>query len=105
MVKDPRAFWFHDLWRIGVHDHGAELTFLTMLRHPVEVVKSRDTTICRTGRRLQSARATANLAGWCQRGVRRRGATRAVLRTFVRYADLLADWRSAMAAQLEIGIA
>src|SRR6478672_13442430 len=43
VVKDPRAFWAHDLWTDVAADLGIELSYLTMLRHPAEVVQSRDT--------------------------------------------------------------
>lgn len=99
LVKDPRAFWFHDLWRGATAAHGAELAFLTMLRHPVEVAKSRDThyTPTNRGEGFRRQRATANIAGWCQACLVTEELTRPDPRVFVRYTDLVADWRTAMA--------
>lgn len=99
LVKDPRAFWFHDLWRGATAAHGAELAFLTMLRHPVEVAKSRDTHYTPTDRGdgFRRQRATANIAGWCHACLVTEEVTRPDPRVFVRYADLIADWRTTMA--------
>ncbi len=98
LVKDPRAFWFHDLWRGATHRHGAELGFLTMLRHPVEVAKSRDTHYTPTdrGEGFRRQRATANIAGWVNACLVTERVTRPDRRVFVRYSDLLGDWRAAI---------
>ena len=98
LVKDPRAFWFHDLWRGATDRHGAELGFLTMLRHPVEVAKSRDTHYTPTdrGESFRRQRATANIAGWVNACLVTESVTRHDRRVFVRYSDLLGDWRAAI---------
>jgi hypothetical protein len=97
LVKDPRAFWFHDLWRRTALGQDAELAFLTMLRHPAEVAKSRDTwytpDITEDFRRH---RGTANVAGWCNAAFVTERVTRPDRRVFVRYSDLLSDWRAAL---------
>ncbi len=103
LVKDPRAFWFHDLWRTATARRGAELGFLTMLRHPVEVTKSRDTHYTPTDRgdSFRRQRATANIAGWCHACLVTEEVTRPDRRVFVRYPDLLTDWRTAIAPVVE----
>lgn len=108
LVKDPRAFWFHDLWRGATRAHGAELGFLTMLRHPVEVAKSRDTHYTPTdrGEAFRRQRVSANIAGWCNACLVTEEVTRPDPRVFVRYPDLLADWRTAMTPVVErLGLA
>jgi len=103
VIKDPRVLWFHDLWRRAAHAHGAEVGFMTMLRHPVEVAKSRDTHYTPTDRgdAFRRQRATANIAGWCTAAFVTEQVTRADRRVFVRYADLLADWRTGLAPVVE----
>ncbi|CAN5385243.1 hypothetical protein BH11ACT8_BH11ACT8_25710 [soil metagenome] len=98
LVKDPRAFWFHDLWRDAATARGAELGFVTMLRHPVEVAKSRDTHYTPTdrGESFRRQRVTANIAGWCNACLVTEQVTRPDRRAFVRYADLLGEWRAAL---------
>ena len=103
LVKDPRVFWFHDLWRTAAAAHGAEIGFVTMLRHPVEVAKSRDTHYTPTdrGESFRRQRATANIAGWVHACLVTEEVTRPDRRAFVRYADLLADWRGAIGPVVE----
>ncbi|WP_232678916.1 sulfotransferase family protein [Nocardioides sp. R-C-SC26] len=99
VVKDPRVLWFHDLWRQAALAGGAEVVFLTMLRHPVEVAKSRDTHYTPTdrGESFRRQRWTTNIAGWCNAAFVTEEVTRQDRRAFLRYPDLLADWRSALA--------
>lgn len=105
LVKDPRAFWFHELWT-GVADVlGLDLSYLTMLRHPAEVVRSRDHYVAGKTDEFRRTRETANLAGWVNTAFETELATRSRPRTFVRYVDLLADWRAAMShAQHQLGL-
>ena len=42
VVKDPRSFWLRNLWVPVAGELGVDTRFLTMLRHPAEVVGSRD---------------------------------------------------------------
>ena len=42
-LKDTRAYWVYEMFVRLADELGAELTSLTMLRHPTEVVRSRDT--------------------------------------------------------------
>lgn len=103
LVKDPRVFWFHDLWRSASERRGADLGVVTMLRHPAEVAKSRDTHYTPTdrGEGFRRQRATANVAGWVNACLVAEEVTRADARTFVRYADLLAEWRPVVATIAE----
>lgn len=103
VVKDPRVFWFHDLWRTAATSRGAEVGFATMLRHPVEVAKSRDTHYTPTdrGERFRRQRATANIAGWVNACLVTEEITRADARVFARYADLLESWRPVVATVSE----
>ncbi len=97
LLKDPRAFWVHGVWREAAAESGRELTFLTMLRHPVEVAKSRDTAYLGDQTdEFRRQRATANIAAWCNAAFETEIATRDGRRAMVRYADLLADWRTAL---------
>jgi hypothetical protein len=105
LVKDPRAFWVHELWT-GVADVlGLDVSYLTMLRHPAEVVQSRDHYVASRSDEFRRTRQTANLAGWVNTAFETELATRSRPRTFVRYVDLLADWRATMAhVQQQLGL-
>lgn len=107
VIKDPRAFWAHELWSSVSDELGIELSYLTMLRHPTEVIQSRETYyLSNQTDEFRRTRQTANLAGWVNSAYWTDVATRPRKRTFVRYTDLLADWRTAMAqAQQHLGIA
>lgn len=97
VIKDPREFWVHDLWLRVATGLGAEVTTLTMLRHPTEVVRSRDTAYLseqHAGFRRQ--RETTNVAAWVNAAIATERVTRGHRRAFVPYADLVGDWRSAM---------
>ncbi len=98
VVKDPQIFWLHRAWRAAADQAGVELSYLTMLRHPVEVARSRDTAYL-TGKDAEHRRVReiSNVAAWCNAAYLTERATRGVPRAFVRYDDLLADWRRAVA--------
>ncbi len=99
LVKDPRVLWFHELWRAAATRQGAGIGFVTMLRHPVEVAKSRDTHyIAGQDETFRRQRATANVAAWCNACLTTEQVTRPDPRVFVSYVELLADWRSAVSA-------
>lgn len=88
VVKDPRLTFFTGLWREVVRDLGAEPVFVTMLRSPPEVVASK--------RRHYNARMADafGIASWVNLMLGTERATRGETRAFVRYADLVTDWRS-----------
>lgn len=102
VVKDPRAFWLRDLWDKTAVSLGVDTTWLTMLRHPAEVVGSRDMHYLKAAdadRRL--ARETGNLAGWVNVALTNERTSRGDRRVFVHYGDLITDWRSAMSTVAE----
>lgn len=97
VVKDPRSFWLRNLWVPVATDLGVDTRFLTMLRHPAEVVGSRDMHYLKNAdaeRRL--ARETGNLGGWVNVALTNERVGRESRRTFVHYTDMIADWRKAM---------
>lgn len=97
VVKDPRTFWLKDLWRETAEAVGVDANYLTMLRHPAEVVGSRDTHYGKNrSAEDRRARATGVLAGWVNVVLLNEATSRGEPRVFVHYEDLLADWRSAM---------
>lgn len=97
VVKDPRIVWLRDMWSTVAADLGAETRWLTMLRHPAEVVGSRDRHyLAGANDTHRLARETANLAGWVNVGLANERASRGDRRAFVHYTDMISDWRSAM---------
>lgn len=106
LIKDPRAFWVHDLWLKVAHELGVEVTSLTMLRHPTEVVRSRDAAyLGGQTASFRRQRETTNVAAWVNAVFETERATRVHRRAFVPYADLIGDWRAAMTrAGAQLGI-
>lgn len=106
LVKDPRSSWFLPLWRRAASDAGAEVAFLTMLRHPAEVVGSKDkyykgASAGETPRHAQTTR----VASWVNVALFTEATTRDADRSFVLYNDLLDDWRTVMRRTLaELGL-
>jgi hypothetical protein len=86
IVKDPRISWFAPLWRRCAAELDAPPRFVTMLRHPAEVIDSKQRWY--GGRQGEISRA----AGWLNQTLFTERATRDAPRLFVRYDDLLADW-------------
>jgi hypothetical protein len=97
VVKETRAYWVYPLWQRVVAAVGAELASLTMLRHPAQVVRSRDSAYL-TGRtdELRLQRETTNVAAWMNSVFVTERATRDNARAWVPYYDLIGDWRAAM---------
>jgi hypothetical protein len=91
VVKDPRTSWFLPLWSATAADLGAQLSCVTMLRHPSEVLTSIRTTAGEPPN--ESGRA----AGWVNIMLHTELQTRSFPRAYVRYDRLLADWRSELA--------
>ena len=91
VIKDPRTVWFLPLWVRCATELGVPTAFLTMLRHPAEVLTS---AVTHYGTwQSQGSRATA----WLNVSLETERATRGRLRAFVRYEDLLGDWRTEVA--------
>jgi hypothetical protein len=98
LVKDPRNSWFLPMWRTAAEDAGAEVAFLTMLRHPAEVVGSKDKYYKNTSAGESPRQAqTTRVASWLNVALFTEATTRDARRTFVVYEDLLADWRGQVA--------
>ena len=97
VVKDPHAFWFAQAWEQVSEELGADLRWLTALRHPAEVVGSRDIAyLSSQSDDLRLTKETSNVAGWVHAALLTEKAGRDYKRSFVRYTDLLADWRTAL---------
>jgi len=98
VVKDPHAAWVLPLWRRAAEQAGRDLRILTALRHPAEVVGSQDRT-WGEGRRTDAERRvkeTSNTAAWLNVALVTEAGSRSAPRAFIRYDDLLADWRRAL---------
>ena len=108
VVKDPHAAWLLPLWRTAAAAAGRDLKVLTALRHPAEVVGSQDITWGQ-GRRTEAERRvkeTSNTAAWTNLALVTEAGSRDADRAFIRYHDLLADWRGALGAVSEqLGLA
>jgi hypothetical protein len=108
VVKDPHAMRFLDVWRGACADLDIDLRFLTTVRHPAEVVGSRDLV---WGQERDDAERAAkeitNVAAWVEIALVTERDTRGRTRSFIRYDDLVGDWRSALgrvSEQLDLGI-
>jgi hypothetical protein len=91
VVKDPRTAWFLPLWIRAADELGVTPDFATMLRHPAETVTSATRSY---GEYLP---AVARAGAWANVSLETEVATRGSRRVFVRYEDLLADWRAQIA--------
>jgi hypothetical protein len=99
VLKDPRLAWFVRLHRRAAERVGADLRLATMLRHPAEVMRSRELAYG------SNASPTARTVGWVtiMLGIEQR--SRSLPRAVVRYDDLMADWRSTLnAADATLGL-
>ncbi|HSX66363.1 sulfotransferase family protein [Nocardioides sp.] len=90
VVKDPRLTWFNELWLRAAAKAGAEPVFITMLRPPPEVVRSRQANY--NGRMADAF----GVAQWVNLMIGTERATRGHTRAFVAYADLIAGWQAAL---------
>src|SRR3954469_18890720 len=90
VVKDPRLAWFLQLHRAAAAEVGADVRVATMLRHPAEVMRSREIAY---GTRTAN---TTRVIGWLTMMLGTEVRSRELPRATVRYDDLLADWRPAM---------
>lgn len=95
VVKDPRAVWVPWLWTEEAEAKGATISFVTMLRHPAEVLGSRKTYYS-DYRSWMAARdfSAMNLCGWINGNLLLERQTRHQPRSFLLYYDLITDWRS-----------
>ena len=97
------------LWRRAAEQTGRDVRILTALRHPAAVVGSQDRT-WGEGRRTDAERRvkeTSNTAAWLNVALVTEAGSRGARRAFIRYDDLLADWRTALkqvSDQLDLGL-
>ena len=89
VLKDPRAVWFTELWADVAGELGCDPGFVVMVRHPAEVSSSRS--------EYYDVREVTAVAGWVNVALMTEHLTAGRPRAFVRYEDLLADWRSQLA--------
>jgi hypothetical protein len=90
VVKDPRLAWFFRLHRAAAAQLGADVYVATMLRHPAEVMRSREIAY---GTRTSN---TTRVVGWMNMMLGTELRSRDLPRATVRYDELLGDWRSAL---------
>ena len=93
LIKDPRDTWFLPLWCSIAQELGARPGVAMTIRHPAEVVGSHAHHYQkkRLPRPLDGTNRTAN---WINLTLETEHATRNTPRAFVRYTDVLSDWRS-----------
>ena len=98
IVKDPRTTWFSQLWVEVAREFDIEPGFVTMLRHPAEVSTSRQTYYGKDREHDAERRADdiIRIGGWINVALDAELASRGAERAFVRYTDLVSDWRSTM---------
>lgn len=95
LVKDPRLVWFLPLWRRVALELHVEPRFVTVLRHPAEVVQSKS----RYYGTWQGD--VSRTAGWVNTMLHAERATREGSRAFVSYTALLDDWTRTLAGAAE----
>ncbi|KHL19277.1 hypothetical protein CLV56_2391 [Mumia flava] len=94
VVKDPRAAWAPWLWTEVADEVGIPIGFVTMVRHPAEVVGSRTTYYQeREGIEVDTF-VPVNLCGWINANLLMERHTRGRDRVVVRYESLIEDWRA-----------
>jgi hypothetical protein len=86
VVKDPRVGWFLPLWLSAARELELSTSFITMLRHPAEILAS--------ARRSYGTWQTdaSRAASWLNVMLESERATRGAPRAFIRYEDLLSNW-------------
>jgi hypothetical protein len=87
VVKDPRTSWFLPLWVDVCRELDADVRVVAPLRHPTEVL-----TRVRTTARDRQTEAT-RAAWWVNMSLGTERVTRELPRGYLRYDDLLTDWR------------
>ena len=98
VVKDPRSIWVPQLWKETAGELGYDVGFLTMLRHPAEVLGSRSTYYRENRPGITDYQFTVmNLCGWINGNLVVERQTRADRRVVLGYHDLVEDWRSCLA--------
>jgi hypothetical protein len=93
VVKDPRTVWTQALWRDAAAEVGFRTAYVSMLRHPAEVVGSRATYYGGSEEAKRRRYEIFNVVRWINNSLISERETRDQDRSFVRYTDLLDDWR------------
>lgn len=97
VVKDPRSIWVPWLWKETAAELGYDVGYLTMLRHPAEVLGSRSTYYRSNRPGISDFQFTVmNLCGWINGNLVVERQTRADRRVVLGYHDLLEDWRGCL---------
>jgi len=96
VVKDPRSAWMPRLWASAADQAGLRPGYLTMLRHPAETIGSRATYYAKGDEAAVRDYQVTNMAKWVNASLVTERQTRGRPRVFLRYFDLIEDWRSAM---------
>ena len=90
VIKDPRVGWFLTLWKRACDGLDVQVGQVTMLRHPAEIL----TSARKSYGDWQSDASRA--AAWLNVMLETERQTRGARRIYIRYEDLLADWRAQM---------
>ena len=94
VVKDPRSCWVPWLWAQTAAELGIDTGFLTMIRHPAEVIGSRSTYYRSNRPGMDDWQfSVMNLCGWINGNLVVERGTRDARRVVLRYDDLIEDWR------------
>lgn len=97
IIKDPRTTWFSAMWIEAAQEYGIAPGFVTMLRHPAEVSGSRQTYYGKDSSGAQRrADDIVRIGGWINVALGAELASRGSQRSFVRYTDLVTEWRSTL---------
>ncbi len=97
-VKDPRSAWMPTLWAQAAESLQFQPGFVMMLRHPAEVVGSRATYYAKGDDADVRRYQVTNVARWVNANLMSEHDTRGKPRAFVRYDDLVSDWRPVVQA-------
>lgn len=89
VLKDPRVSLLSPLWRTALEQAGCAVNFVIMVRDPLEVAQS---IAARDG-----SPDSASMMVWLSHMLAIERDTRGFSRVFIRYTDLLKDWRSVVA--------
>ena len=106
VIKETRAYWVYPMWQRVCSDLGLDLKSLTMVRHPTQVVRSRDSAyLTSETEHFRRRREATNVAAWMNSIYETERATRGNPRAFVAYTELLSDWRMSITqACAQLGI-
>ena len=96
VVKDPRSIWFQGTWISLARELDAQLGFVTMLRHPAEVSASRKKYYSKSEEQRSRDAEITRISGWVNGLLTAELVSRGSSRAFVRYSDLITDWRDVL---------